>query len=126
VPASVTPSAADFDINPRVEKHSFRGRVYTFTELTIAEYDDLVRTATTKDENTGVETLDDRLLMKLMTMKVVDVTPREYAKLGARVVFSLNAVVRAMHYNEEPDELKNAPPSEPGDDEKDKAAPGNA
>lgn len=118
-------SAADFSTEPRVEKHAFRGRTFTFTELTIAEYDELIRQATIKDELTGVEALDDRLLMKLMTMRVVDVTPREYQKLGARVVFSLNAVVRAMHYNEEPDELKNAPKSEP-DVEAKEDDPGNA
>jgi hypothetical protein len=124
MPASVTPSAADFSTDPRVEKHSFRGRVYTFTELSIAEYDELTRQATIKDENTGTEAIDDRVLMKLMTMKVVDVSPREYAKLGARVVFSMNAVVRSMHFGEEPDEIKNAP--RPLDDPDEKDAPGNA
>lgn len=123
MPSPVTPSAADFSIGPRVETHQFRGRVYTFTELTIGEYDELVKIATTKDEATGIEALDDRMLMKLMTMKVVDVTPREYAALGTRVVFSINAVVRNMHYNEEPDELKN-PPKAPSTDDK-AASPGN-
>lgn len=126
MPVSVTPSAADFSTKPYTEKHQYRGRLYTFTELPIGEYDELVRTATTKDEDTGIETLDDRLLMKLMTMKVVDVTPREYAQLGARVVFSLNAVVRNMHYNAEPDELKGAPPADTGNDsESGKDSPGN-
>jgi hypothetical protein len=101
----VRPSAADYDESSRVERHKFRGRTYTFTELSIADYDKLVAQATTKDEATGIERQDDIALMKLLVLKTVDITPREYANAGTRIILSLNRIVRDMHYGTEPEEL---------------------
>jgi hypothetical protein len=98
-------SAADYDDSPRVERHKFRGRTYTFTELSIADYDKLVQQATQKDEATGIERQDDIALMKLLVLKTVDITPREYANAGTRIILSLNRIVRDMHYGTEPEEL---------------------
>lgn len=102
---TVTPSAADYSTKPLVERHKLRGRIYTLTELPIAEYDKLANQAITKDEITGRETSDDVALMKLLVLNVVDISPREYASAGTRVILRLNSLVRAMHFGEEPEEL---------------------
>lgn len=116
---AVKPSAADYSQEPRVERHRYRGRTFTFTELPIGKYDELVAQATIKDDTTGVERTDDFALMKLLVLNVVDVSPREYAKLGTRVILTLNGIVRKMHYGEEPEELLKDEADDKADDEGD-------
>jgi hypothetical protein len=114
------------------EEVSARGTTYRFRELSIGEYDDLVKKATTKVPNplTGAdeESIDNTLLLKLMVIKCSiepKLTPEILAGLPMRVVLKLNQTVNRMHYGDEPEALdaSNGTGKEPEDEEG--AAPGN-
>jgi hypothetical protein len=97
------------------EEVVIRGSTFRLRELSIGEYDDLVKKVTTKQTNplTGEETelLDNALLLKLMVLKCsVDpkLTPESLANLPMRVVLKLNQTVNRMHYGDEPESEKKA------------------
>jgi hypothetical protein len=106
---AVTPSAADFSIEPRVEKHRYRGQDFTFTELTVAELDRLTKLATANqtDEDTGTtrEVLDTALQSRLIVQACCGIPVAAQKNLPGRISNQINRVVSAMHYAEEPDEL---------------------
>ncbi len=87
-----------------------RGATFRLRELSIGDYDELVKKATTKKANivTGEdeETIDNSLLLKLMVLKcAVDphLTPETLAGLPMRAVLKLNQTVNRMHYGDEPE-----------------------
>lgn len=97
------------DFNEEVVK--IRGQEFRLRELSIGEYDDLVKKATTERTNpmTGEEEeqTDNQLLLKLMVLKCVVEPKLSAEKLGElpmRVVLKLNQTVNRMHYGDEPTE----------------------
>lgn len=111
------------------EEVVIRGQTYRLRELSIGEYDDLVKKATTKQTNplTGDESevIDNALLLKLMVLKCA-VDPKLNAEalsnLPMRVVLKLNQTVNRMHYGDEPETEKKAD----GEAEEEEPAQGNA
>lgn len=87
-----------------------RGATFRLRELSIGDYDELVKKATTKKANTitgeDEETIDNSLLLKLMVLKCA-VDPRlsaeSLAGLPMRAVLKLNQTVNRMHYGDEPE-----------------------
>ncbi len=104
MPASLMPQ-------PLEEEVSVRGTTFKLRELSIGEYDDIVRKATTKQTNAlgeETETIDNALLLKMMVLRSsVDpkLTPETLAALPMRVVVKLNSTVNRMHYGDEPEEV---------------------
>jgi len=95
------------------EEVTIRGVTYRLRELSIGDYDELVRKATLKAPNplTGedVESIDSTLLLKLMVLKCsVDpkLTAETLSLLPMRVVLKLNQTVNRMHYGDEPESEK--------------------
>jgi len=87
-----------------------RGVSYRLRELSIGDYEDLVKKATTTKTNplTGEddEQVDNALLLKLMVIRC-SVAPKLNAEalsnLPMRVVLKLNQTVNKMHYGDEPE-----------------------
>jgi hypothetical protein len=103
-----------------------RGVTYKLRELSIGDYDELVRKATHTEMNplTGQneETTDNALLLKLMVMKCSvepKITPEVLAALPMRAALKLNQTVNRMHYGDEPVVAAD-------DSSSDEAASGNA
>lgn len=97
------------------EEVTVRGRSFRLQELSIGDYDELVKKATKAQTNplTGEdsEVIDNALLLKLMVLKCsVDpkLTPESLANLPMRVVLKLNQTVNRMHYGDEPETEKSA------------------
>jgi hypothetical protein len=95
------------------EEVTVRGSTFKLRELSIGEYDELVKKATRTTVNaiTGEneETIDNALLLKLMVLKCSvepKLTPESLANLPMRVVLKLNQTVNRMHYGDEPDTKK--------------------
>jgi hypothetical protein len=91
------------------EEVTVRGLTFRLRELSIGDYDDLVRKATTKTTNpvTGGEdeSIDNSLLLKLMVLRCSfdpKLTAETLAGLPMRVVLKLNQTVNRMHYGDEP------------------------
>lgn len=102
-----TRSAAVLDKDPSVVKKTFRGVEYTFTEITIAEYDEIVERVTSENPDTGAKIVDSTLQLKEMVRAMV--SPRPGRNLPPRVIFAINKVVNDMTYAEEPE---SGPPSD--------------
>jgi hypothetical protein len=110
-PRAASPITPDF----LEEEVTVRGVTYRLRELSIGDYDELVKKATTKTMSpiTGQEdeTIDNALLLKLMVLRCsVDpkLTPEVLASLPMRVVLKLNQTVNRMHYGDEPETEKKA------------------
>jgi len=109
------------------ETLTVRGVTYRLRELSIGEYDDLVKKATITRTNAlgeESETIDNSVLLKMMVNKcLVDpkLTPEQQSRLPMRVMLKLNTTVNRMHYGDEPEEKT----PEPADDAEG-AAEGNA
>ena len=95
------------DFNEEVVK--IRDKDFRLRELSIGEYDDLIKLATTERTNsiTGEEEEQtaNQLLLKLMVLKcVVDpkLTAEKLASMPMRLVLKLNQAVNRMHYGDEP------------------------
>jgi hypothetical protein len=106
--ASITPDFLE-------EEVTVRGVTYRLRELSIGDYDELVKKATSKVANplTGQddEAIDNALLLKLMVLRCsVDpkLTPESLSTLPMRVVLKLNQTVNRMHYGDEPETEKKA------------------
>ena len=113
---------------PAIVRARIRGRVYTFTEMEIGEYDKLVTKATRReaDPETGVEEdiIDNVLLMRLMIDKVVDPKPpQEILHVGTRMYRAFSRIINELHYGDEPVEILGDDDS--GDEPKEKPS-GNA
>ena len=118
--ASLTPDFLE-------EEVIVRGSSFRLRELSIGDYDDLVKKATQKQTNQisgeEIETIDNSLLLKLMVLKcsvAPKLTPESLAALPMRVVLKLNQTVNRMHYGDEPESEKKA------DDSTEETAKGNA
>lgn len=106
--ATVTPSAADFDTQPYIQKHKFRGRLYEFRELTIGEYDKLVKMATIEREDAAGEKqefVDNGLLNKLLVQASVGIPLAEQTSNGVRLMSNIQRITQELHFGSEPDEL---------------------
>ena len=123
-PRAASPITPDF----LEEEVTVRGVTYRLRELSIGDYDELVKKATTKTTSpmTGAEeeTIDNALLLKFMVLRCSvepKLTPESLASLPMRVVLKLNQTVNRMHYGDEPETEKKA------DDTADEETPkGNA
>ena len=109
------------------EAITIRGVTYRLRELSIGEYDDLVKLATTPRTNpmTGEveEETDNTALLKFMVLKcVIDpkLSAEKLSSLPVRVVLKLNQTVNRMHYGDEPTE-----DAKPGDEEEEEEPKGN-
>lgn len=87
-----------------------RGVSYRLRELSIGDYEDLVKKATTTKSNpmTGEEDeqVDNALLLKLMVIRcsvAPKLTAEALSNLPMRVVLKLNQTVNRMHYGDEPE-----------------------
>ena len=87
-----------------------RGVSYRLRELSIGDYEDLVKKATTTKSNpmTGEEDeqVDNALLLKLMVIRcsvAPKLTAETLSNLPMRVVLKLNQTVNKMHYGDEPE-----------------------
>jgi hypothetical protein len=89
-------------------KVEIRGRRYTFRELTISEYDKLIKQATREEPDADgdmQEITDSSLLLRLMILKsCVDpkITPDDLNDFGSKVYRALSSVVNELHYAAEP------------------------
>lgn len=94
------------------EELTVRGTTYRLRELSIGEYDELVRKATTSQTNAlgeTAETVDNAVLLKLMVIQCAvepKLTAESLSRLPMRVVLKLNSTVNRMHYGDEPEEAK--------------------
>lgn len=107
------------------EEVVIRGTTFRLRELSIGDYDDLVKKATTSKANplTGEdeERVDNSLLLKLMVMKACvepRLTPEVMAALPMRVTLKLNQTVNRMHYGDEPASEKKEGEEEPEEEAK--------
>lgn len=105
------------------EIHEFRGVRYKVTELSIGEYDEIVKKATRTEKRTSpitgnpedVEMLDQQLQSRLMLKAcVVEPSRIDVTKLGTRLIVTLNSIVNRLHYGDEPDAI--APKKKDGED----------
>ena len=92
------------------EEVTVRGSTFHLRELSIGDYDELVKKATKSVTNpmTGEEdeSIDNALLLKLMVLRCSfdpKLTPEVLAGLPMRVVLKLNQTVNRMHYGDEPE-----------------------
>jgi len=109
------------------EEVTVRGMTFRLRELSIGDYDELVKKATTKVANplTGQddESIDNSLLLKFMVLRCSvepKLTPELLSNLPMRVVLKLNQTVNKMHYGDEPETEKKA------DDAAEETPKGNA
>jgi len=114
--ASLTPDFLE-------EEVTVRGMTFRLRELSIGDYDELVKKATRKESNpmTGedAEIVDNALLLKLMVMRCSvepKLTAEALGNLPMRVVLKLNQTVNRMHYGDEPETPKPEADSEEGTD----------
>ena len=128
MPSKVQPLTPEF----LEEEVVARGVTYRFRELSIGEYDELVRKATTKRPN-GLggedELIDNTVLLKLMVIKCSTepkLTPESMAGLPMRVVMKFNATVNRMHYGDEPEAEAKKDENASDDDAEEGNAQGNA
>ena len=104
--------SANLDPEPVEVILHIREKKYRLRELTIGEYDDLVKKATTKKEGplgNEIEDLDNVLLLRLMVLKCCvepKLTPELLSSLPMRMVGKLNQTVNSMHYGDEPETEK--------------------
>jgi hypothetical protein len=108
-PRAASPITPDF----LEEEVTVRGVTYRLRELSIGDYDELVKKATTKTTSpmTGAEdeVIDNALLLKFMVLRCSvepKLTPESLASLPMRVVLKLNQTVNRMHYGDEPETEK--------------------
>lgn len=97
------------------EEVTVRGMTFRLRELSIGDYDELVKKATKKESDpiTGREdeVVDNTILLKLMVMRCSvepKLTAEALSNLPMRVVLKLNQTVNRMHYGDEPETEKKA------------------
>ena len=123
----MTPRATSLTPDFLEEEVTVRGMTFRLRELSIGDYDELVKKATTKVANplTGQddESIDNSLLLKFMVLRCSvepKLTPELLSNLPMRVVLKLNQTVNKMHYGDEPETEKKA------DDAAEETPKGNA
>jgi len=114
------------DPGPDVDivKVEIRGRRYTFRELTIAEYDKLIKQATREEPDSDgdmQEVTDSSLLLRLMILKsCIDpkLTPDDLNEKGSKIYRAISSVVNELHYAAEPiKQIKDDDEAAPADEE---------
>jgi len=118
--------------DPTTKTIEIRGSRFVIRELTIGEYDDLEKKATSNRPNPvnadapEIEVVDRQQLLRLMVLKcVVDphLTASKFAELPTRVALGLNDYVNKMHFPEEKESRADLVEIDP-DDEEDEEAQG--
>lgn len=105
MPSKITKLTPDF----LEQEVVVRGVKYHLRELSIGDYDELVKRATNKRLSAmgeEEEYVDNALLLKLMVLRSSfdpKLTPETLAALPMRVVLKLNQTVNRMHYGDEPE-----------------------
>jgi hypothetical protein len=93
--------------DPMIKVIKVRDQRYTIQELTIGEYQDLEKKATTKRPNPVnedapmIDYLDQTVLLKFMVLKCViepKLTASTLSDLPMRIVLALNKTVNDMHF----------------------------
>ena len=91
------------------EEVVIRGVTYKFRELSIGEYDELVRKATTPRPNpiTGIDedVVDNTVLLRLMVIACAvepRLTAETLSRFPMRAAIKVNQTVNRMHYGDEP------------------------
>ena len=109
------------------EEVTVRGLTFRLRELSIGDYDELVKKVSKPVTNLATgqedEIIDNSLLLKLMVLRCSvepKLTPESLANLPMRVVLKLNQTVNKMHYGDEPETEKKA------DDAAEETPKGNA
>ncbi len=97
-------------VDPNTKTIKIRGVLFVIRELTIGEYDDLEKKATTNRPNPvnsdapEIEVVDRQQLLRMMVLRcVVDphLTASKFAELPTRVALGLNDYVNKMHFPDE-------------------------
>lgn len=114
------------DPGPDVDivKVEIRGRRYTFRELTISEYDKLIKQATREEPDADgdmQEVTDSSLLLRLMILKSC-IEPKLSADdlndKGSKIYRAISSVVNELHYAAEPiKQIKDEADAVPADEE---------
>ncbi len=102
-----SPKAGDYNDEFITRKISLRGREYTFRELDVSKYDELVQLATSKNAEEE-EMIDNNLLRKLMTVAtcVDPKLPDGMAGLPMRLENKLSITAQEVNYGSEPEDGK--------------------
>ena len=123
-------SAGKLTAVPAEKTVNLRGTIYRFRELSIGEYDELVKKATTVKPNlmTGedMDVTDRTLLLRFMLLKCClepRLTQAALDTMPMPVVLKLNDIVNVMHYGDEP-EIKIVDDDNTPIDEKTEGEPG--
>jgi hypothetical protein len=110
-PRAASPLTPDF----LEEEVTVRGMTFRLRELSIGDYDELVKKASKPVTNLATgqedEVIDNALLLKLMVLRCSvepKLTAEALSNLPMRVVLKLNQTVNRMHYGDEPETEKKA------------------
>jgi len=110
-PRAASPLTPDF----LEEEVTVRGMTFRLRELSIGDYDELVKKASKPVTNLATgqedEIIDNALLLKLMVLRCSvepKLTAEALSNLPMRVVLKLNQTVNRMHYGDEPETEKKA------------------
>jgi hypothetical protein len=118
------PSAGEFKDGFARDEITLRGVTYKFRELSVAEYDDIVKMCSSTNE-AGEELIDNRLLSQMMTVESCEtpkMTTEKMRKLGMRLSRKLNNVASSLNYGDEPeDKPEKEPDVQEGEPEEGKA-----
>lgn len=117
---------ADLSDQPITDRFIMRGRRFVLTEVDAGTYSELMDDFTTVNDATGSELLDEDGFIRALTVKSLTepkVTATELARMGQRLVRTLEGRVRTLHLAAEPVSTEGLEP-EPDVDDEDKE--GNA
>ena len=112
------PRAGDYNKEFAERTVRLRGIDYTFRELDVTAYDDLVRLATSTNE-AGDEMIDNGLLRKLVTVKtcVSPQLPEGLSRMPMRLAQKLQLIAQEINYGPEPEEEDEGPDVREGEPE---------
>lgn len=113
-----SPKAGDYDGEFITRTITLRGREYTFRELDVGKYDELVEMATSRND-TDEEMIDNALLRKLMTVAtcVDPKLPEGLTGLPMRLANKLSITAQEVNYGVEPEEQVTGPDIQEGEPE---------
>lgn len=117
-----SPKTGDYNDEFVTKTVQLRGTKYVIRELTVAQYDDIVKMASSENDQ-GETLIDNTLLRKLMTLEsIAEPKLESLDKLPMRLSTKLSAVAQEINYGAEPEEEKEDKPDiEVGDDEEGEA-----
>ena len=118
-----SPRAGEYADDFIEESVTLRGRTYTFRELDVSVYDDLVEQSTTKND-LNEEMTDNTLLSKLVTVKscISPRLPDGLQGMPLRLSQKLRQVAGRVNFGDEPEEkedeadVQEGEPEEEGED----------